>query len=504
MCKRKNSDSPPDTRNAASGVACLRLGNATLGLYSPTVDYDVVIIGAGMSGLAAGIRLAYFGKRVCILERHYAFGGLNSYYKLGGREFDVGLHAVTNYVPPERKNAPLSKLLRQLRLTRDDFALQEQSYSEVRFPGRTLRFTNDISVLKGEVAREFPREADRFVKLVQRIEQFDDVALDATYSATRPILRDALGDPLLAEMLLCPIMMYGSAEERDMDFTQFATLFKSIFLEGFARPRAGVRTIIKALVRKFRSHGGEIRMQCGVRKINHDGRRISGVTLETGEVVTAAVVLSSAGYCETIGMLEDKASKQRSHEATEGRKDAGQLSFVESIAVLDQTPARLGHDTTIVFYNDCDEFTYARPDEPVDLRCGIACCPTNYQGHDDAEEGVFRLTWLADYAPWMSWPPEAYAAAKSEYHEEFLRVGERFLPGFRGHVRFSDMFTPRTIHYYTGHLNGAVYGSPRKRRDGRTHLDNLYICGTDQGYLGIVGAMLSGITMANVHVLGKE
>ena len=32
--------------------------------------YDTIIIGAGMSGLAAGIRLAYYEKRVCILERH--------------------------------------------------------------------------------------------------------------------------------------------------------------------------------------------------------------------------------------------------------------------------------------------------------------------------------------------------------------------------------------------------------------------------------------------------
>jgi hypothetical protein len=39
-------------------------------------------------------------------------------------------------------------------------------------------------------------------------------------------------------------------------------------------------------------------------------------------------------------------------------------------------------------------------------------------------------------------------------------------------------------------------------RDGRTHLSNLFLCGTDQGFLGITGAMLSGITMANVHVLG--
>ena len=67
-----------------------------------------------------------------------------------------------------------------------------------------------------------------------------------------------------------------------------------------------------------------------------------------------------------------------------------------------------------------------------------------------------------------------------------------------------DMFTPRTIKRYTGHLNGAVYGVPRKIRDGRTPFDNLFICGTDQGFLGIIGAMLSGITMANLHVLSVD
>jgi len=54
--------------------------------------YDTIIIGAGMSGLAAGIRLAHYDQKVCILERHYTIGGLNSFYRMNGRDYDVGLH----------------------------------------------------------------------------------------------------------------------------------------------------------------------------------------------------------------------------------------------------------------------------------------------------------------------------------------------------------------------------------------------------------------------------
>src|SRR2546428_14169912 len=123
--------------------------------------YDVLIIGAGMSGLAAGIRLAMFGSRVCILERHYALGGLNSYYRLEGRNYDVGLHALTNFAPRGAKHGPLPRLLRQLRLGWDDFELAEQNGSAIDFPGVRLWFNNDPALLLSEIERAFPNQASK-------------------------------------------------------------------------------------------------------------------------------------------------------------------------------------------------------------------------------------------------------------------------------------------------------------------------------------------------------
>ena len=56
---------------------------------------------------------------------------------------------------------------------------------------------------------------------------------------------------------------------------------------------------------------------------------------------------------------------------------------------------------------------------------------------------------------------------------------------------------PRTIRRYTGKLGGAVYGCHEKRLDGNVGVDGLHLVGTDQGLLGVVGALLSGITVAN-------
>src|SRR6185295_4499780 len=103
----------------------------------------------------------------------------------------------------------------------------------------------------------------------------------------------------LIDMLLCPLMFYGSPTPDDMDFTQFAIMFHSIFREGFARPREGVRLILKQLVRRYKELGGELRLRAGVREILTDGERATGVVFDDGSTAGADRILSSAGYVET-------------------------------------------------------------------------------------------------------------------------------------------------------------------------------------------------------------
>jgi len=463
--------------------------------------YDVAIIGAGMSGLAAGIRLAHFGKKVCIFERHNTPGGLNSFYSFDGRKYDVGLHAMTNYVAPGVKGTPLGKLLRQLRIEREEFALCPQRQSRIAFAGCSLRFTNDFAVLDSEIVAQFPAQADGWRALVQLVRTYDDVSLDAKPLSAREVVGRHITDPLLMDMLFCPVMYYGSAQERDMEFGQFVIMFKALYLEGFARPLEGVRVILRVLIDKFRAAGGERRMKCGVKRIIENQGRASRLVLDNGEEISAGQVISSIGFAETMNLCEPPQTQAAT-------ANTGALSFIETISVFRRQPADWGWgDDTIIFFNDSDRFNYSRAQEQVDLHSGVICLPNNfnYAGQNLAE-GVFRVTCLANYDRWATLPEETYQSDKKRWFEAATRSARRFLPAVEDGVLehsllATDMFTPRTIKKFTGHLNGAIYGSPNKIRNGRTHLTNLYICGTDQGFLGIVGAMLSGISMANYHVL---
>ena len=478
-----------------------------------STHYDVAVIGAGMSGLAAGIRLAHFGKKVCIFERHNAVGGLNGFYSIAGRRFDVGLHAVTNFVRPGMKGTPLTKLLRQLRIDRDEFALCEQKQSRIAFGPRgetSLRFTNDFTVFESELAATFPAQADNFRRLVQLIRTFNDVALDAKPASARDVVRHHISDPLLADMLLCPLMYYGSASERDMEFGQFAIMFKAVFLEGFARPFEGVRIILRVLLEKYRAAGGERRMKCGVQRIVARNGHATALILDDGSEITADQILSSIGAPETAALLQANATVANPHPAPAAARS---LSFVETMTILNRQPAELGWGSdTIVFFNDSPEFEYSRPDAAVDPRSGVICIPNNfdYGPGRTLPEGVVRVTCLANYDRWFGLPEETYRAEKNRWFVQVQRSAKRFLPpltppdALEAATVTTDMFTPRTITKYTGHFEGAIYGAPEKNRQGRTSLDNLFLCGTDQGFLGIVGAMLSGISMANYHILQKS
>lgn len=467
--------------------------------------YDTIIIGCGMAGLAAGIRLAMFDRKVLILEKHNAPGGLNSFYFKDGRRFDVGLHAVTNFVPVGVKGTPLVKLLRQLRIPREAFALCPQKGSRISFDGVDLRFGNGIALLESEVANVFPGQIDRFRQLRKAVLEYNEFDPLLTPESTRERLESYLGDPLLRDMLLCPLMYYGNAREHDMDFDQFVILWKAIFEEGFGRPYEGVRVIIRALLQRYRDLGGQRRMKCGVRRLHGGQNKIRSVELENGEVLTADHVISTAGHAETLRLCEGSANGDATREPA-----TGPLSFIEALSVLDCQPRELGVEDTIIFFNHGKSFRYQRPVEDVDLSSGVICFPNNYQYGErgELEEGMMRVTMMAHYDRWKNLAAADYALAKAHWFPEAQQSAAKFLPSvsaekLQKHTVARDMFTPRTIEYFTGHIGGAVYGAPEKSRSGKTSWSNLYLAGTDQGFLGITGAMLSGISMANAHVLSS-
>ncbi|MHB8788911.1 MAG: phytoene desaturase family protein [Desulfobulbaceae bacterium] len=458
-------------------------------------EYQLIIIGAGLSGLAAGIRAARFGRPVLLLEQHWQPGGLNSYYVRQGRLLETGLHAMTNFAPPGVKHAPLNRLFRQLKLSRQEFQTHEQMGSEVVFPGSSLRFSNDPGLLTAEISREFPGAIDGFGRLREAVEAYDPFAPSPRRSAREFVAR-FVADPLLTDMLLLPLMVYGNAEEEDMDLAQFVIMFRAIFLEGFFRPQATIKEFLDLLVARFEGYGGQLRYRTQVAKIIRDGERVVGVRLADGEEISAEAVLSTVGIPGTAELADWPLDRSAY---------SGRMSFMETITLvpLKCRPVLRG-DRTIIFYNNRETFSYRRPQEPLDPSWGVICFPGNFQGLPPVDPLQIRVTNAANYDLWKAASPEEYTRMKEEWGVRSADQVGKIIGNYRLDRVYEDRFTPVTIERFTAKAWGAVYGSPIKQKDGRTPYANLFIAGTDQGYLGIVGAMLSGVTIVNQHLLRQE
>lgn len=458
----------------------------------------VIVIGGGLSGLAAAIRVARFSPEVLLLEQHFRLGGLNSYYYRDKSLYETGLHAITNYSQPKNKKAPLNRLFRQLKLRREQLALCEQNGSKILFKDcESLSFTNDFNVLEDQIAKKFSPVSHQFKKLVVALNDYDPF-IPRPFQSARKFLCSRLRDPLLVEMLLCPLMYYGSSVSDDMDLGQFVIMFRSIFQEGLCRPEDTIREFLTLLENHYLGLGGTIRTRAEVTRILRYGNQVQGVILSSGEEISCEHIISTVGHRETLALL---GKDQQTAEASDDR-----LCFFESIfrksdgGQLGPSPA-----STIIFYNGGDVFSYKQPQEIVDLSSAVFCFPGNFNGLPENRNVEFRTTHLANHAIWQdnARNEEIYRKTKRGQAEASLKLAEGELGISMDDLSWMDSYTPLTISRYTGKYHGAIYGSRVKIKDGDIGFNNLFLAGTDQGFLGIVGSMLSGVSIANQHVLPK-
>jgi len=450
------------------------------------------------SGLAAAIRVARFSPQVILLEQHNRLGGLNSYYYRNKTLYETGLHAITNYCEPRDKRAPLNRLLRQLKLRRNELSICQQLESRVEFFGcESLRFSNNLELLTSEVNSKFPAANDKFQQLLLFIEEFDPFQ-PAPFRSAKDYLNTLLGSRLLVDMLLCPLMYYGSSYENDMDLSQFAIMFRAIYVEGMFRPEGTIKDLLSTLTDHYMRLGGEIRTGSRVRKVLHKGQSVTSVELTTGEKIECDYLISTIGSDETFSLLND---------AKKGTPPSqGRLGFIETIYEVEGDRTQpLPDDTTIIFFNKGEQFNYASPNRLTDHNSGVICFPGNFAGLTRTTNREIRFTHLANYRMWKD-----ISANRQRYldqKKESASISRDFFisqyGGFTGNIIFEDTFTPVTIERYTSKLGGAIYGNPVKIKDGDIGYSNLFLAGTDQGFLGIVGSMLSGVSIVNQHVLPK-
>ncbi len=486
-------------------------------------DYDAIVIGAGNGGLTAALTLSRRGKRVLLLERHNIPGGCATSFCRGRFEFEVALHQLSGVGPPDHPG-PLRGTFQKLGiLDKLDIVIGKSMY-RVIVPGRLdvalpADRTGAVAALKERFLAEGDA-IDRFFDLVTALcaEWLNVFILkdpDASkekypllfryrFADSQGVLDGFFQDPLL-KLTLGIYWMYLGHPPRRMTFFYLA-LMLFVFLDFKpAHLKGGSQALSNAILETFLETGGEVRFNCGARRILVEGGRVRGVVTEAGEEIATDYVISNAGTFTTYVDLIDPEHAPPDDLRFLGTQRIGPSAFVLYIG-LDCEPAALGirHTANFICPDPDMDGHYRRMERLDEPGAALFSC-YDVDDPDFSPEGCCQLAVVTlQYAePWLSVPPTQYEAVKTRYAAAMMKLLDAAIPGYRDHIEELEVATPLTHMRYLHQPGGAIYGADQVPKDdplflSRTSsLRGLYFSGAWVTTGGFQSTLASGAAAAN-------
>ncbi len=270
----------------------------------------VVVVGAGLAGLSAALRLAGAGRQVTVLEREPVPGGRNGLLELGGYRFDTGPTVLTM---PDLIADALACVGEELT---DWLDLQpvRPAYRSYFPDGSVLDVRTDVEEMAEEVARVCgPDEAAGYRRYVDYVRElyrlqmrhFIDRNVDSPLDLLTPQLARlaAMGGfrrlaPTVGRFLRDPRTrrvfsfqsMYAGLSPYDA-LALYAVIAYMDSVAGVWFPRGGMHAVPTALAGAAVKHGVDVRYGCTVERVERVGRRASAVVTTDGERIGCDVVV---------------------------------------------------------------------------------------------------------------------------------------------------------------------------------------------------------------------
>jgi phytoene dehydrogenase-like protein len=180
------------------------------------------------------------------------------------------------------------------------------------------------------------------------------------------------------------------------------------------------------------------------------------------------------------------------------------ISAVETVLDFERDTVEEGATHSLVFASFREPFAWDLPT----LRTGVPYATVSvsdaYAGDGAAFPHHVKIGAYVAGTPWLMLTAGEYAAEKRAKERELLARLKEVFPALRpDRARAIESLTPATVVRYTRHAAGGIYGASAKNFRGTTATRGLFLCGNDQGGIGIVGAAISGVVMANVVLLER-
>ena len=445
-------------------------------------ENTIIIIGAGIAGLAAGSYAQMNGYRTRIVEHHSEPGGVATAWDNGSFHIDGGIHYLMGHKPGQACH----EIYRQLGIFEDRHYPDLETF--VRFTdeitGNQISFSHDLEQLARDLKRIAPADAkliDGFIAGAQAMRRADLFGLMET-----PAELMGMFGPLKQLWGMRRVLRYFGPEF-NMPMTQYAQaaqseelrrLLVNLFLPevpvwfvllilGLLANRqlgllAGSCTdFVASMVTRYEKLGGTVQYNATVKEILVENDRAVGVRLADGTEQRADIVIGAGDGRSTIFDL--LGGKYVDKKITERFADWKMLCPIITVSF----------GVTREFAGE-PPLNFVLLKEPLELGgvtlTGFPLRLFNY-GTKFSPPGKTVVQVLL-HADWKFWNElradrDRYAAEKQRVTTEVLARLEAHYPGISAQVEVTDIATPYTTWRYTLNHEGAFMGwlpTPRAMR----------------------------------------
>lgn len=435
--------------------------------------YDAVIIGSGLGGLTAANRLAYCGHSVLLVEQHFQFGGLATWFRRRGHIFDVSLHGFPyGMVKTCRKywNREIMNAIVQLR---------EIVFDNPQFSLKTTFDTKDFTDILEKKFR-IPRERiNAFFETVSTMNYYDDRQM-----TTRELFEKFFPGRTDVHRLLLEPITYANGSSLDDPAITYGIVFSNFMNRGVFTFQGGTDRLISMMVAELEKNGVTLCTGAKAERIIIEKGEVQGVVIN-GRTIPAKSVISNAGLTNTIEELAGIENFSASFRDNVAKVRVNNSSCQVYIGIRDgeQIPD-LGD---LIFSSTAEEFSSAELlDKETRSRTFSLYYPKTRPGH-----GRYTIvaSMNASFDDWAGLTPEKYAEEKRHLIERCITDFKRYDPAIEEKTDWIEAATPKTFHRYTLHTKGSSFGTKFEGLDVSRELFNEV-----QGlfHVGSVGIIMSG------------
>jgi phytoene dehydrogenase-like protein len=500
------------------------------------LKHDIVIIGAGLSGLTCGALLSRAGMKVAVLEMDAKPGGYLAGFERKGFRFDSSIHWLNQC----GENGLVTRVFNAIDSDHPK-ALPQRNIRRTVTDSTSYLLTNNPDELRDSLIEKFPHEKEgiiRFFKDAKQIAKgFKNYGSSFRSMQTRDLFEKPYYGLKMAKFGLTffPHAFYGGDEGvikglkryfSDPDLLKFwsaeSDLLSCLIPIAWAYnkdfqlpPTGGGQVFANWLADRIVKSEGKIFFNTKVEKIVNVGKKaVSVIAHNKGKelkfdarfIVAACDVETLYEKIMDISLSEDKF--------LERLRNAELYSSAVTVSIgLDCPAESLGFndDLTLISKENIKRADHICSD-PLKSDISVFSPSVRDSSMAPAGKGTLTIYCPAYYSDFEELSKDEYVKFKNDFARILIdRVETALSKDIQSHIEFMDVATPVTYHRYTGNREGVMMGArpgeanyKAKIAHYKTPLENVFLCGHWSALGGGVPIAVSTAANAALMVLKND